>query len=262
MQGAARARAAVAEHIPWFTWMADGAGDDPLRLLAVARAAPEAVAESEARARERHAAEQREVALRTHWADRERQRLAGRGTAAVKAVALTSPLLVAWLLGSWVVGSLFGGGSDDGTTSVGLHSSSSGVSFGALAVVSVFAWAVQCGSEVLVARVQGADYLPHGPWAMLSGILGAGGRGLSTASQTMSGAARRTGRHGCGCVLAAVAVPLLLLLLLFLLLLAAVTSIASMLWVLVLVVVPAAHAVAAGVRLHHWRRARTNGGTP
>ncbi|MEV4008683.1 protein kinase, partial [Actinomadura sp. NPDC049753] len=193
-KGAARAREPVSEPVPWFTWMVDGAGDDPLRLLAVARAAPEAAAESESRTRERHAAEQRDEALRTHWADRERQRLAGRGTAMAKAVALTSPLLLLWLLGSWVIGSLFGGGgNDDGTTSVGLHSSSSGVSFGVLAVFSVLAWAVQCGSEVLAARAQGADYLPHGPWAMLSGILGAGGRGLSTASQTMSGAARQTG---------------------------------------------------------------------
>ncbi|MFB9193826.1 protein kinase [Actinomadura verrucosospora] len=258
-KGAARAREPVSEPVPWFTWMVDGAGDDPLRLLAVARAAPEAVAESESRTRERHAAEQRDEALRTHWAERERQRLAGRGAAMAKAVALTSPLLLFWLLGSWMIGSLFGGGgNDDGTTSVGLHSSSSGVSFGVLAVVSVLAWAVQCGSEVLAARAQGADYLPHGPWAMLSGILGAGGRGLSTASQTMSGAARQTGRRGCGCVLAAATVPLLL----FLLLLAAVTSIASLLWVLVLIAVPAAHAVAAGVRLHHWRQARTIGGTP
>lgn len=257
-RGAARAREPVSEPVPWFTWMVDGAGDDPLRLLAVARAAPEAVAESESRTRERHAAEQRDEALRTHWADRERRRLAGRGPAMAKAVALTSPLLLFWLLVSWVIGSLFGGGEDDGTASVGLHGSSSGVSFGVLAAVSVLAWAVQCGSEVLTARAQGADYLPHGPWAMLSGILGAGGRGLSTASQTMSGAARRTGRRGCGCVLAAATLPLLL----FLLLLAAVTSIASLLWVLVLIAVPAAHAVAAGVRLHHWRQARTIGGTP
>ncbi|MBB6400156.1 hypothetical protein BKA00_007070 [Actinomadura coerulea] len=257
-KGAARAREPVSEPVPWFTWMVDGAGDDPLRLLAVARAAPEAVAESESLTRERHAAEQRDEALRTHRADRERQRLAGRGPAMAKAVALTSPLLLFWLLGSWVIGSLFGGGEDDGTASVGLHSSSSGVSFGVLAVLSVLAWAVQCGSEVVAARAQGADYLPHGPWAMLSGILGAGGRGLSTASQTMSGAARRTGRRGCGCVLAAATLPLLL----FLLLLAAVTSVASLLWVLVLIAVPAAHAVAAGVRLHHWRQARTIGGTP
>ncbi|MFD0540675.1 hypothetical protein ACFQY7_49630 [Actinomadura luteofluorescens] len=257
-EGAARAQAPVSEQVPWFAWMVDGAGDDPLRLLAVARAAPEAVAESESRTRERHAAEQRDEALRTHRADRERLRLAGRGTAMAKAVALTSPLLLFWLLGSWVIGSLFGGGKDDGTASVGLHSSSSGLSFGFLAVMAVLAWAVHCGSEVFVARAQGSDYLPHGPWAMLSGILGAGGRGLSTASQTMTGAAQRTGRRGCGCVLAAATVPLLL----FLLLLAAVTSIASLLWVLVLIAVPVAHAVAAGVRLHRWRQERTIGETP
>ncbi|WP_433477213.1 protein kinase domain-containing protein [Spirillospora sp. CA-142024] len=255
-EGAARARASAPEPVPWFAWMADGAGDDPLRLLAVTRAAPEAVAASESRARERHAAEQRDEALRTHRADRERQRLAGRNAATGKAVALTLPFLLFWLLGSWVIGSLFGGGEDDGTASVGLHSSSSGISFGVLAALSVFAWAVQCGGEVLLARAQGKDYLPHGPWGILSEILGAGGRGLSSASQTMSGAAQRTGRRGCGCVLIAATVPLLL----FLLLLAAVTSIASLLWALVLVAAPAAHALAAGVRLHRWRQERTNGG--
>ncbi|MFA1541286.1 serine/threonine-protein kinase [Actinomadura monticuli] len=255
--GAGRARAAVADPAPWFTWMADGAGDDPLRLLAVTRAAPEAVLESESRARDRHAAERRDAELRAQQAERERQRLAGRNAAMARAVMWTLPILAFWLAGSWVVGSLFGGGSDDGTSSVGVHSSSSGFSFGALAVVSVLAWAVQCGSEAVLARVQGKDYLPYGPWSMLSGFLGAGSRGLSKASQTMSGAARRTGRRGCGVLLIAVTLPLLLLLLL----LAALTSVASLLWLLVLIAVPAAHAVAAGVRLHRWRQARTIGGT-
>ncbi|MGW5412808.1 protein kinase domain-containing protein [Actinomadura geliboluensis] len=255
-EGAARARAAVTDPAPWFTWIADGAGDDPLRLLAVTRAAPEAVAESESRTRDRYTAEQRNEALKAQWAERERQRLAGRNAATAKAVLWTLPVLLFWLAGSWVIGSLSGGGSDDGTTSVGLHGSSAGISFGALAVVSVLAWAVQCGSEVLLARAQGGDYLPHGPWAMVSGVLGASSRGLSKASQTMSGAARQTGRRGCGLLLLAATVPLLLLLLL----LAALTSVASLLWLMVLIAVPAAHAVAAGVRLHRWRQARTIAG--
>ncbi|TDD76786.1 serine/threonine protein kinase, partial [Actinomadura darangshiensis] len=256
-EGAARARASVPEPVPWFTWMTDGAGDDPLRLLAIAQAAPEAAAESESRTRERHAAGQRDDALRTHHADRERQRLAGRDKATMKAVAATLPLLFCWLLGSWIVGSLFGG-DDDGTASVGLHSSTSGAGFGVLAVVSLVAWAVECGAEVLVARAQGTEYLPHGPWAMIANVLGASGRGLSTASHTVSGAARMTGRRGCGCLLVAAAVPMFL----FLLLIAAVTSVASVLWALALIVVAAAHAVAAGVRLHQWRQARSIGGTP
>jgi hypothetical protein len=256
-EGAARAREAVSAPVPWFSWMADGAGDDPLRLLAVMRAAPEAVAESESRTRDRQTAEQRDEALREQWAEKERQRLAGRGAATVRAVVWTLPVLFFWLAGSWVVGSLFGGGDDSGTASVGLHSSASGFSFGALAIVSVLAWAVQCGSEVLLARAQGKDYLLYGPWSMLSGVLSASGRGFSKASQTMSGAAQRTGRRGCGLVLLAVTVPLLLLLLL----LAALTSIASLLWVLLIIAASAAHAVAAGVRLHRWRQARTIGGT-
>ncbi|GAA0569877.1 protein kinase domain-containing protein [Actinomadura livida] len=256
-EGAARARAATTEPVPWFTWLADGAGDDPLRLLAVTLAAPEAVVETEARAREQAAARQRDEALRAHWDERERERLAGRGSAMTRAALWTLPFLAFWLLGSWVVGSLFGGGDGDGTSSVGLQRSSSGIPFGVLAVFSVLAWAVHCGSELFVARAQGKDYLPHGPWSMLSGFLGASGRGLSKASQTMTGAARSTGRRGCGFLLLAITIPLLILMLLV----GALTSIASMLWLILLIVGPASHAVGAGVRLHQWRQARTIGGS-
>ncbi|MFC5754522.1 serine/threonine-protein kinase [Actinomadura rugatobispora] len=247
---AARARASVTERVPWFEWIADGAGDDPLRLLAVARAAPEAVLEVEARSRDRRAAEQRSDDARRQWAERERRRLAGQGGAVRRAVVWSLPLLALWLLGSLVVGALFSGGDGSGTSSVGGFQRSSGVPLGVLLVFSFLAWAVQCGSEVVLARAQGEDYLPHGPWSWLSRFLGASGRGLAKASQTMSGAAQRTGRRGCGLLLLGVTVPLLILLLLM----AAVTSVASLLWLLVLVAGPAAHAVAAGVRLHRWRR--------
>lgn len=255
-ESAARAREAVGEPVPWFTWLADGAGDDPLRLLAVTLAAPEAVVETEARAREREAARRRDEALRAHWEQRERERLAGRGPAMARAALWTLPFLFLWLFGSWIVGSLFGGGDEAGTASVGLQRSSSGVSFGVLAVFSVLAWLVHTGSELFVARAQGADYLPQGPWSALSGFLGASGRGLSKASQTMTGAAQSTGRRGCGFLLLAATIPLLLLMLLV----GALTSVASMLWLLLLIVGPAAHAVKAGVRLHAWRQARSAGG--
>jgi hypothetical protein len=142
-----------------------------------------------------------------------------------------------------------------------LHASSGGgVPFAALAVLAVIAWGVQCGAEVMLARAQGGDYLPYGPWSLISKVLGAGGRGLSKASRTMSGAARRNDRRGCGFLLLAGTVPLLLLLLLA----AALTSIASVLWVLVMVAGAVAHGVAAGVRMHRWQQARTShpGGTP
>ncbi|QKG22060.1 serine/threonine-protein kinase [Actinomadura verrucosospora] len=261
-EGAARARDAVPEPVPWFLWMADGAGDDPLRLLAVARALPEAVVEAEARARDRYAAAQRSEALQAQWEDRERRRLAGRGAAMARAVVWTLPILAIWLAVSWVVGSLFGGGkSGSGTTTVGIHASSGGgVPFAALAVLAVIAWGVECGAEVMLARAQGGDYLPYGPWSLVSKVLGAGGRGLSKASRTMSGAARRDDRRGCGVLLLAGTVPLLLLLLLA----AALTSVASVMWVLAMVIGAAAHAVAAGVRMHDWQRARKTdpGGTP
>ncbi|MFI6517190.1 protein kinase [Spirillospora sp. NPDC050679] len=247
---AGRARAAVQEPVPWFAWLADGAGDDPLRQLAVTRAAPEAVLEIEARKRDRHAAEQRTEALRTHWAGKERQRLDGRKAATVRAVAWSLPILAFWLFGSWMVGGLFGGG-DSGTSSVGGMQRSSGLAFGVLAAFSVLAWLVQCGAEVMVARAQGGDYLPYGPWSWMSRVLGASGKGLSKASRTVSGAARQNGRRGCGMFLILGIVPLLLVLLL----LSAVTAVASLLWLLVLVAVPVAHAVGAGVRLHHWRQA-------
>ena len=255
-EGAARARESIAEPVPWFTWLADGAGDDPLRLLAVTLAAPEAVVETQARERDRTTARQRDEALRAHWEERERERLAGRGPAMARAVLWTVPFLFFWLLGSWVVASLFGGGDDRGTASIGQQSSSSGLSFGILAALSVLAWAVHCGSEVFLARAQGKDYLPHGPWSMIATFLGTSGRGLSQASQTMTGAARSTGRRGCGFLLLAGTIPLLLLLLLF----GALSSIASMMWLLLLIVGPAAHAVGAGVRLHGWRQTRTIGG--
>lgn len=259
-EAAGNARAAVPEPVPWFTWMADGAGDDPLRLFAVTRAAPEAVLETETRARDRHTARRREEALREQWADRERRRLAGRGAAVSRAVLWTLPLLAFWLLGGALVDALFGGGSGEkGTTQVGFHfQRSSWISFTLLAVLACLAWAVHCGSEVMLARAQGADYLPYGPWSWISKLLGAGGRGLSQASQTMSGAARRTQRRGCAPLLLGGTVALLLVLLL----LGAVTSVAGLLWLLLLVAGPAAHAVAAGVRLNDWRRARADGGRP
>ncbi|WP_018655773.1 protein kinase domain-containing protein [Actinomadura flavalba] len=259
-----RARASVRESVPWFDWVADGAGDDPLRQLAVVRAAPEAVLEVEARARERHAAQRQAAGLRERWDDRERARLAGRGAAVGRAVAWSLPILALWLAVSALVAGLSGGGEPSGTSAVGGFQRSAGIPFATLAVFSVLAWAVQCGAEVLVARAQGAAYLPFGPWSWLSRLLGAGGRGLSKASQTVSGAARRTGRRGCGMLLLLGVVPLLIVFLL----LSAVTPVAGLLWLFALVAVPVAHAVGAGVRLHRWRqahadeeRAATNGGT-
>ncbi|WP_433333895.1 serine/threonine-protein kinase [Spirillospora sp. CA-294931] len=242
---AARARASVRDPVPWFDWMADSSGDDPLRLLAVARAAPAAVVEVEANVRERQAAERRSGELRANWGEREQRRLAGRGSAVVRAVAWSLPVLAVWLAGSWLVGSLFGG-DDSGTSSVGGAQRSSGVAFGVLLAFSLLAWAVQCGAEVMLARVQGADYLPFGAWSWLSKALG----GVSKASKAVSGAAQKTSRRGCGVMLIAGIVPLLMILLLM----AALTAVASLLWLLVLVVVPAAHAVAAGVRLHRWKQ--------
>ncbi|MEW2352509.1 serine/threonine-protein kinase [Spirillospora sp. NPDC029432] len=250
VQAAERARASVREPVGWFGWMADGAGDDPLRLLAVARAAPEAVLENEAAERDRRAAERRTGELRERWADRERRRLAGRPAAVRRAVGWSLPLLLVWLLGSLFVGTVLSG-EEGGTRSQGGFQLPPGLPLWVLAAFSLLAWGVQCGSEVMLARTQGGDYLPYGPWSALSRFLGAGGRGLAKASQTMSGAARRTSGRGCGLMLLAGTVPLLL----FLMLIGMVLSIPSPLWVLVMMAGAAAHGVAAGIRLHRWRQA-------
>lgn len=249
-QAAGRARESVPEEVPWFGWLADGAGDDPLRLLAVVRAVPDAVAETEALARGRRAAELRAAEHERLWQDRERERLAGRGLATVRAVLWSLPILLVWAGGSLLIGQVFGGRSD-GTSAVGGFQRSSTVSVGALLLLSVLAWLVQCGCEVVVARRQGCDYLPLGPWSWLSKVLGAGGRGLSGASRAVSGTAQRRGTRGCGFLMIAGILPVLLLLVV----LAAVSPIIWLLWILVLIAVPVTHMIGAGVRLHRWRLA-------
>ncbi|WP_308286875.1 serine/threonine-protein kinase [Actinomadura parmotrematis] len=249
-QAAERARASVREDVPWFGWLVQNAAGDPLRLLAVARTAPEAVLEVEARHRDRQAAEHRDAELRGRWTDRERQRLEGRGAAVVRAVAWTLPALLVWLAGSWLVATLFGGSGEEGrgTSSVGLSgNTSTGVPFAALAVIGVLAWAAECAAEVLLARAQGKDYLLYGPWSGLSKML----FGVSKASRAVSGAAQQSGRRGCGVMLLAGVVPLLVILLVV----SALTAVASMLWALLMVVAAAAHCAGAGVRLHRWRQA-------
>ncbi|TNY35145.1 serine/threonine-protein kinase [Thermomonospora catenispora] len=249
-ESAARARASVQEPVPWFAELVAWAGaDDPLRLLAVVRAAPDAVLAAQALAQDRRSAERRHAERARHWAEREHRRLAGRGAATARAVAWTLPLLALWLLGSWVVSALSGGDGPQGPTLPGVQPSS-GPPTVLLTVVSVLAWAGQCGAEVLLARRQGADYLPHGPWSWLSKVLNASGRGLSRASQTLSASARATGRRGCGPLLVLLLiVPLAMILILVTLLTAAV----SLLWLAVLVLAPVVHAVVAGMRLHRWR---------
>ncbi|MGH3391761.1 MAG: protein kinase domain-containing protein [Actinomadura sp.] len=245
-----RARSAVREPVQWFQWLADGAGDDPLRHLAVVRAAPDAVLEVEARLRDRQATEQQAADRRRHWEETERRRLAGRRAATIRAVLWTLPLLSFWLFGSWLVTQLFAG-SGDGTQSVGGVQRGADVPVALLLAFSGIAWAVQCGSEGVLAGYQGKDYLPAGPWSWLSRVLGAGGRGLSSASRAMSGTAQRSGRRGCGLLLIAGILPLLLVLVVF----SAVTAIAGALWLMILVIAPAAHAIGAGIRLHGWRQA-------
>ncbi|MCW2918323.1 MAG: serine/threonine protein kinase, partial [Actinomycetia bacterium] len=249
-QAAERARQSVPEGVPWFAWLADGAGDDPLRLLAVVRVVPDAVAEADAQARDRQAAELQAADRQRLWQEKDRERLAGRSGATVRAVLWSLPLMLIWVGGSLLIGQLFGG-RGDGTSAVGGVQRSSTVPVGFLLALSVLAWVVECGCEVMVARRQGRDYLPLGPWSWLSKLLGASGRGLSSASKAVSGTAQRRGTRGCGFLMIAGILPVLLLLVVF----AAVSAIIWLLWILVLVAAPVAHAIGAGIRLHRWRLA-------
>ena len=238
------------EAVPWFGWLVEGAGDDPLRLLAVVRTVPDAVAEAEAGVRERQAAERAAADHARQQAEVERQRLAKRGGATTRAVLWSLPILFLWLAGSWLVDGLFG--SHGSTASVGGAQGAKGAGLPFLLGLSVLAWAVQAGAEVLLARRQGGDYLPYGPWSWLSRMLGVGGRGLAKASRMVSGTSQRQSPRGCGFLLIAGVVPLLLLLLVF----SVLTALAEFFWMLILIGVPAAHVIGAGLRLHRWKEAR------
>jgi hypothetical protein len=247
---AARARSSVREPVEWFQWLADGAGDDPLRLLAVVRAAPDAAVEVEARLRDRQATQQQTAGRRRHWEEAERRRLAGRRAAVTRAVLWCLPLIVIWFGGSWLAVQLVRGQGAGSQAITGVsHTAADPTAL--FLVVAAIAFLVQVSAEVLVAARQAGDYLALGPWSGLAKALGATGRGLSAASQSLSGTARRTGRRGCGTALLVAFLPLLLLAILF----TAVLSLLWLLWLTVLVVVPLAHTISAGIRLSRWRQA-------
>ncbi|HZB29614.1 MAG TPA: serine/threonine-protein kinase [Streptosporangiaceae bacterium] len=245
-RAAVRARDSVREPVPWFAWLADGAGDDPLRLLAVIRTAPDAALEAETYVRNRDAARQQAAERERHWADRERVRRAGRPAAVARAVAWMLPVLAVWVVGGALVGaglSLERGGGAGDTLGLGV---------GGFVLLSVAAWSVQLGAEIVLAVRQGRDYLALGPWSAMVKTFGLAGRGLSGASRAMSGARRRRGEsRGRGCLLAAVGLFVLFMATVFL---PALLSISRALWLLIVVVVPVAHTIAAGVRQHRWRQ--------
>ena len=244
---AVRARESVREPVPWFGWLSDGAQDDPLRLLAVIRTAPDAALEAETYVRDQHAARQQAADRERHWADRERARRAGRPAAVARAAAWMLPVLAVWLVGGLLVGA---GLSLERGSAAG---NAAGLGVGGFVLLSVAAWAVQLAGEIVLAVRQGRDYLALGPWSALAKTFGFAGRGLSGASRAMSGAARRReGTRGrAGCLLAAVG---LFVLFLATVLLPALLSISRALWLLLVVVVPVAHTIAAGVRQHRWRQ--------
>ncbi|MFC5187324.1 serine/threonine-protein kinase [Actinomadura harenae] len=237
------------EDVPWFAWLVDGAADDdPLRLLAVIRTQPEAAAEAGARQRDRRAEEIRTEELRRHWDEQEQRRLERKNAAVTRAVGWTFPILLFWLAGSGLIAQLAGSGTKTGPAGW----------FVMLGFVAVLAWVVQCAAEVFVARAQGGEYLPHGPWALLSSALSASGRGMTRVGQAMRGT---PGKRG----LVPFALVFGIMFALLLIALAAATPAGGLLWMLVMPVVAVAHAVAAGVRLHRWRTVRNtrniDGGT-
>ncbi len=261
LAAAGRARRSVHGPVPWFSRLAEQAGDDPLRLLAVVRAAPDAVLEVEGQARLRHEAERRAAEGLRRWDERERRRLAGRRAAVTRAVLWTLPLAVLWFGGSLLTPRILESATVRSTAgSTGSSTDPTGLLLGTAAL----AWLVGTGCEALLAARQGGDYLPLGSWSWLSKVLRGVGRGLSGASRRVSGTARSTGPRGCGVLLLIGIVPLFLILILV----ATLLSIAWLLWLAVLVVVPIGHVVMTGARLQRWRqeqeRLRTQalGGSP
>ncbi|MCP2336653.1 protein kinase domain-containing protein [Actinomadura rupiterrae] len=245
-------RALAREHgqdVPWFAWLVDGAADDdPLRLLAVVRTQPEAAAEAQTRHRDRRAEEIKAEEIRRLRDEQEQRRLAQRSSAVTRAVGWSVPILLFWLAGSWVIAELSGSGTKTGPTGW----------FVMLGFVAVLAWAAECAAEVFVARAQGGEYLPHGPWALLSRALSASGRGMNKVGQAMRGT---PGKRG----LVPFALVFGVMFALLLIALAAATPAGGLLWMLVMPVAAVAHGVAAGVRLHRWRAARAttfDGRTP
>ncbi|MEV5568459.1 serine/threonine-protein kinase [Spirillospora sp. NPDC052269] len=234
------------EDVPWFAWLVDGAADDdPLRLLAVVRTQPEAAAEAGTRRRDRRAEEIKAEELRHHRDEHERRRLEKRNAAVTRAVGWSLPILLFWLAGSGLIAQLAGSGTKTGP----------GGWFVMLGFVAVLAWALQCAAEVFVARAQGGEYLPHGPWGLLSSALSASGRGMNKVGQAMRGTPGRRGLVPFALVFGIMSALLLIAL-------AAVTPAGGLLWMLAMPAAAVAHAIAAGVRLHRWRTIRnSDGGT-
>jgi hypothetical protein len=245
---AAQAQEQVREPVSWFGWLSDQAGDDPLCLLALVRAAPDAVLEIEGAARHRQETERRAAEGLRHWEERERQRLAGRPAAVTRAVLWTLPLLVLWAGGAWLLGQIRSAAQNDSYGGVGAV----GAPTTLLVITAVSAWLVGVACEVFLATRQGADYLALGPWSWLAKGLGGVKKGVSGVSRTLSGTTRRRGPGGCGMLLIAAVVPLVILLVVV----AVVISIAWLLWLAIMVVAAIAHVVVTGVRMQRWRQER------
>ncbi|MEV5708378.1 serine/threonine-protein kinase [Actinoallomurus sp. NPDC052274] len=243
---AGRARDPVRESVPWFSWLSDQAGDDPLRLLAMVRTAPDAALEVEAAARHRFETEQRSAEGHRRWEQRERHRLTGRRSAMIRAVLWTLPLAVLWIGGSQVIlGIVRLASSERGSQAV----DTSGFTVPFL-LIGVFAWLIDTGAEVFLASRLGADYLNSGPWAPLAKVFGSTSRALSGASQAVSRRNRRTSNRGCGVVILICVLPLLMILILI----PALIAVSWLLWLAALVMVPLAHLVVTGVRMQRWRQ--------
>ncbi|MGH3380063.1 MAG: protein kinase domain-containing protein [Actinoallomurus sp.] len=245
---ATRAREGVREPVPWFGWLSDQVGDDPLRLFALVRAAPDAALEIEGAARHRQETERRATEGMRHWEERERRRLAGRSSAVTRAVLWSLPLLVVWSGGGWLLGQLRGAAQNDSYGGVGAV----GAPTTLLVVAAVTAWLVGLACEVFLATRQAGDYLPLGPWSWLAKGLGGVKKGVSGVSRTLSGTTRRRGPGGCGMLLLVAVVPLVILLVAVAILI----SIAWLFWLAIMAVASIAHVVVTGVRMQRWRQER------
>lgn len=187
-------------------------------------------------------AERAAALRRDRWAEREGARIAGKDEAARRAVQtclLLIPILGVCALAAWV---RFGAGQP-----------ARGLVLGVLLGMAALAWVAETAAEVRVAKQQGADYLPQGPWPFLAKMTGGLGRTMRGAGRGAAAVARPVREAG-GCVGGCLT---LIVLVVFLMVLSLTIQLTILLLATGLVALPVAHICLAIRRLRRWQRWHT-----
>jgi hypothetical protein len=144
-------RAALAVPVEWFDRLLTWVDDDPVRAYAARCVSGAAVAQAQRVVMKRQADEQARLAREQAWADHERSRLDGQGSAMANAFGGVALLALGWLV-------------------VGLFAARS-----TLLVVSLAAvLAAHCTAELALAHALGRDY--HPTWSLRQFMAQAAGR--------------------------------------------------------------------------------------